>query len=120
MNSKKIVKVLIGENGLPVRIFRHRKEALQFAVEDVADMLHGDAVKSIRWQVWLRCEERCELCGEGITPISGELHEQHPRGKRIDGRLGEYSLQNSIMVCNFCHKNDHPEKRFYSAKVQEF
>lgn len=65
-----------------------------------------DAVGAIRYQIWKRCDGRCEWCGKRITE-SGPLwqrmhcHEQIPKGNG-----GEVSIFNCVGLCQKCHFND--------------
>jgi hypothetical protein len=102
-------------NGLPVRIFKNPKRALDFPPEQVAEWPRRDATEAIRRQVFARSKGKCEYgCGRTVTWDTGELHEEKPRGKG-----GEISLSNSVFVCRDCHRNDdraHGNRRLHFGK----
>lgn len=94
-----------------IRIFRSQKRAFDLEPEQVIEYPRSEAVKSIRQQIFTRCEGRCEYCNREITWQEGEMHEEIPRGKS-----GEISLANSRFVCPKCHRNDergHKSRRLY-------
>jgi 5-methylcytosine-specific restriction endonuclease McrA len=108
-NHKEFVTVELGPNGLPCRIFQSRKLACLDPRLDIAEMRRGAAVRIIRQQVAERAAGRCEKCGEPLGG-PGEMHEKNPRGMTGHVR-GEYSLENSILVCRRCHKGAHANRR---------
>lgn len=69
-------------------------------------MPYDEAVAALRSQIFVRCQDHCELCGAFVTENGpdhkGDLHERVWRG---DG--GEISLENSIFVCRRCHNKAH-------------
>ena len=107
-NNKEFVTVEL-RNGLPVRIFLSRKLACMDPRLDIAEMRRGAAVRIIRDQVVERAAVRCEKSG-GFLCGEIEMHEKDPRG--MTGHIrGEYSLENSILVCRKCHRAAHANRR---------
>lgn len=106
---QEFVTVELGSTGLPIRIFHSRKLACIDPRLDIAEMRYGAAVRIIRQQVVARAAGRCEKCGEPLCG-EGEMHERNPRG--MTGHVhGEYSLENSILVCRRCHQAAHGNRR---------
>lgn len=107
-------KVWVESNaqGLPIRIFTS-KSVMFPLVTSISrgggytfQMERKAAISGIRAQVFVRCQDHCELCGAFVTENGpdhkGDLHERVWRG---DG--GEISLENSIFVCRRCHNKAH-------------
>jgi len=115
--GSKIVRVQLGANGLPIRIFRKDHEYLQCPEQWLGIMTKKEAVGSIRRQVFDRCDGKCEQCERYITWESFELHE-----KVFKGKGGEVSLENSVALCNHCHQSGpnaaHRDRRWQSAKLR--
>ena len=119
--ATKWVRVLIGAEGRPVRIFRDR-QWLNFPAGQVVEMTKAGAVGSIREQVFefsrnpLTGLFECTNCGRIITYKSGEMHERVPRGKG-----GEQSLENCEALCRQCHTGSpdsaHGSRRWQMAKL---
>jgi len=120
----KQVRVLIGDNGLPVRIFRN-KDWLDFDPSLVPLMDRSRAVGSIRAQVYGRSwdefergvnDHLCDRCGRGITWETFEMHETIPKGKG-----GEVSLSNCEALCHQCHQGNagsaHGNRMWQTAKL---
>ena len=117
----KWIRVLIGVDGRPVRIFRNR-EWRDFPVESVVQMIKTEAVRSIREQVFERAKNpltglcECHNCGRIITWKTGEMHEKIFRGKG-----GEQSLENCEARCRECHTGSpdsaHGSRRWQTAKL---
>lgn len=129
MKTNKTVLAEVGLDGLPIRIFRTVKAAIQLPVEQVAEFPKAFAVGVIRRKVFERAgctphqSGNCEECGRTIRWYagdwdSGEMHEVIPRGKG-----GEVSVHNSIALCRNCHTVDatsaHGNRRWHSAKIKE-
>jgi uncharacterized protein with PIN domain len=94
----KLAFVELGEAGNVIRIFRTRKAAAASGVP-MLQMPRADAVHVIRQQVRKRAGGVCERCGEVISAVTGEMHENLPRGKG-----GEVSLENCEWLCHGCHQ----------------
>lgn len=124
---EKKVRVLVGENNLPARIFRKDKEWLKFEPHEWIWMGKADAVGLIRLQVFERTGGRvfegetlvkgkCEECDRYITWDSMEQHERIFKGKG-----GEVSLENCIALCHNCHTGSptsaHGDRRWQTAKL---
>jgi hypothetical protein len=122
----KKVRVELGENDLPIRIFRKDKKWLQ--CDNWIWLTKKDAVGLIRLQVFERTGGRvvdgetaelgkCEGCER---PIRWETFEQHE--KQFKGRGGEVSLQNCIALCGNCHQwgpnAAHKDRRWQTAKLK--
>jgi 5-methylcytosine-specific restriction endonuclease McrA len=121
----KHVRVLIGDNGLPVRIFRD-KQWLEFAPSLVPLMDRAHAVAIIRELVYERSHvdlpeagydvHECERCGRQITWETFEMHETVPKGKG-----GEVSVENCEALCHNCHTGSpdsaHGNRRWQTAKL---
>jgi hypothetical protein len=118
----KWVRVLIGPEGRPVRIFRN-KDWLDFPAGQVVEMTKAEAVGSIREQVFERARNpltgqfECENCGRIITWDSMEMHEVLPRGGG-----GEQSVENGEALCHSCHTGSpdsaHGMRRWQTAKIK--
>jgi 5-methylcytosine-specific restriction endonuclease McrA len=119
----KIVRVEIGETGLPIRIFR-TKEWRNLPEDKVQKMDRGKAVSLIRIQVFDRAYNleleiyECERCGRTITEETGQMHETIFKGKG-----GEVSLENCEALCRLCHQTGpdaaHKGRRWQTSKVQK-
>ena len=121
----KTVRVLIGKNGLPKRIFRD-KQWLDFPSNTVVSMDRSEAVKIIREQVFDRCHvyildagydfHECERCSKSINWMTMEMHERIPKGKG-----GEVSLENCEALCHSCHTGSpdsaHGNRRWQTSKI---
>lgn len=105
--------------GNPTRIFKHRKDAIAFELAGgkIALWPKGEAVKAIREQIFVRCNNHCESCGNWVDRTTGEMHEKHPRGKLTDGKFGEWSLENSTFICNPCHRAAHKNQNWQTARI---
>ena len=125
----KNVRVELGDNGLPIRVFRKDKEWLKIPLDKWIWMTKADAVALIRLQVFQRtggrvCEGetvvqgKCEVCDR---PISWETMEQHE--KIFKGKGGEVSLTNCVALCSSCHQTGpnaaHKDRRWQSAKLRD-
>lgn len=125
--SIKWVRVLIGPEGRPIRIFRN-KDWLDFPVEQVPLMTKAEAVGSIREQVFERARNpetrqfECENCGRVITRANGEMNERRPKGARGGFTGGEVSLDNCEALCHSCHQSGpdsrHGDRRWQTAKLR--
>src|ERR1700678_1579821 len=98
MKKPKLVHVEIGDNGLPIRIFRN-KDWLLFPEEKVQIMDRGKAVGAIRAQVYDRNAHEddlheCGRCGRLISWESFEMNERRPKGAGGGKTGGEVSLEN--------------------------
>jgi 5-methylcytosine-specific restriction endonuclease McrA len=100
MKSKLVWVELDLINGLAVRIFRNRKEALS-AVAIVDFITKVDATRQIRRAVFIRDIFACVKCGKALSWSSGHMHERIAKGKE-----GEVSLDNSELRCYDCHLLD--------------
>lgn len=124
---EKLVRVELGDHGLPIRIFRKDKKWLQCPEGKLHKMRKADAVGIIRLLVFSRsggsvCEGetvmrgKCEECEHPITWESFEMHE-----KMFKGRGGEVSLENCLGLCHDCHQGSpnskHGDRRWQTAKV---
>ena len=119
----KWVRVLIGPEGRPVRIFRN-KDWLDFPAGQVVEMTKAEAVGSIREQVFERARNpltglfECEKCGRIITWKSGQMNEIVPKGS---SKGGEVSLENCEALCGDCHQTGpdarHADRRWQTAKL---
>ena len=100
----KQVYVEIGDEGLPIRIFR-TKDWRDLPVEKVRLMDKSKAVLSIRQQVYARSFQpsdipdyeafaECEQCGRNISCYTMEMNEKGPKGKNGGKTGGEVSLVN--------------------------
>lgn len=130
---EKLVRVEIGNHGLPIRIFRKDKKWLSVDLEKVIWISKSDAVGLIRLQVFQRAggsisegqtvtPAECEECGRLILwererKQSMEMHE-----KVFKGRGGEVSLENCLGLCRDCHTGSptskHGDRRWQSAKLR--
>ena len=123
----KQVHVQIGDNGLPIRIFRD-KSWRDLPEDQVRKMDKNKAVAAIRVQVFDKaCSDdddfvvprycECERCGRGITWQTMEMHETIPKGEG-----GEVAISNCEALCHACHTGDldsaHGNRRFQSAKIK--
>lgn len=118
----KMVRVEIGDNGLPIRVFRKDKKWLECPEDRLVWMTKAEAVGKIREQVYERSRglhgPGCERCGRSITWDSFEMHETIPRGKG-----GEQSLENCEALCRSCHQTGpdaaHKDRRWQTSKIKE-
>lgn len=91
----------------PIRIFRTINAALSSPAFDqglVMEWGRAAAIASIRLRVFVRDSFMCVHCGEDVTwdgPNKGEMHERIWRG-----RGGEISVENSVTLCQECHRYD--------------
>jgi 5-methylcytosine-specific restriction endonuclease McrA len=117
----KQVRVQIGPNGLPTRIFGD-KSWRDFPPDDVRIMDRAHAVGAIRAQVWDRSENEegwheCERCSRLIAWDSFEMNEKIPKGSG-----GEVSLENCEALCHACHQGGpdsaHGNRRWHTAKIK--
>lgn len=122
----KQVRVEIGLNGLPIRIFRD-KSWRDLPVDQVQIMDKTQAVGAIRAQIYDRAFETesggwsaatadCDRCGRTISWETFEMHETIPKGKG-----GEVSLKNCEALCHGCHTGNpdsaHGNRRWQTAKL---
>jgi hypothetical protein len=104
--------VEISPEGLPVRIFKNAKRALDLPPERVSEWPKKEAVGSIRHQIFVRCAGKCEYgCGrsfpeDGPLRVRMHMHEEVPKGSVHT--TGEVSLANSKAICYYCHFEDDP------------
>lgn len=114
----KLVRVQIGNNGLPVHIYRDKSWREN---ENVQIMDRTRAVGAIRAQVYERSESEngwheCEACGRIITWESMEMHE-----KVFKGKGGEVSVENCTALCHQCHTGNqdsaHGDRRWHTSKL---
>lgn len=125
---EKLVRVELGDHGLPIRIFRKDKKWLQCPTDKLHKMRKADAVSIIRLMVFCRAGGlvsngetlvwgECEECGQPIAWENFEMHE-----KIFKGRGGEVSLENCLGLCHDCHQGSptskHGDRRWQSAKVK--
>ena len=98
------VQCEIGLNGLPIRIFKHAKDALESLIRGirVEPRTRQDAVLLIREQVWEKDKGLCRTCAKKLTWGSAEMDEIVSKG-----RLGEVSVKNCQMLCHECHVKKH-------------
>ena len=101
---------ITGDLDRVIRIFKSEKAAHRAHVPLIL-MNYGDAVVSIRDQIFYRCKGYCELCGDLVTKSSGHMHEQKHRGKG-----GEISLENSVFVCMKTHKREHKDRELHFTR----
>lgn len=116
----KQVRVEIGPNGLPCRIFR---DASWKTCDSVQIMDRAKAVGAIRAQVYDRSQapegehHECERCGRYITWGWFEMHETVPKGSG-----GEVSLENCEALCRACHQTGsdaaHADRRWHTSKIK--
>lgn len=120
----KLVRVEIGSNGLPCRIFRDKSWK---TCNSVQIMDRGKAVGAIRTQVWDRSEtpdgwHECERCGRLIGWDTFEMNEKRPKGAGGGKTGGEVSLQNSEALCHQCHQGNpdsaHGNRRWQTSKIK--
>lgn len=108
-------KVFVEVDGVgnPIRIIRLTSDVWKMPSGKVRQWPKADAVRAIRDAVFARADGCCEFCGRRITKVTGEMHEKTPKG---DG--GEVSLENSVMLCHFCHTgradSEHGTRRWTS------
>jgi 5-methylcytosine-specific restriction endonuclease McrA len=120
----KLVRVEIGPNGLPCRIFRDH--SWKTCENEVQIMDRAKAVGAIRAQVFDRATgdspaggetSECERCGRTIRWETFEMHERVFKGKG-----GEVSLQNCEALCRACHRTSgdaaHADRRWQSSKIK--
>lgn len=128
MAKTKLVRVEIGDNGLPIRIFR-TKEWTLFPVESVQLMDRGKAVGAIRAQVYDRAIidldeglHECERCGRTIWWETFEMNEKRPKGAGGGKTGGEVSLENCEALCSSCHQTGpdaaHKDRRWQTSKIK--
>ena len=121
----KFVHVLLGDNDLPVRIYRD-KSWRDEPVDRIATMTREKAVGAIRAQVYDRAipplsdgfrGAECERCGRGITWESMEMNEIIPKGSG-----GEVALSNCEALCHQCHTgapdSAHGNRRWQTSKIK--
>ena len=116
----KQVRVEIGPNGLPCRIFR---DASWKTCDSVQIMDRAKAVGAIRAQVYDRSQapegehHECERCVRIIRWETFEMHETIPKGKH-----GEVSLDNCEALCHACHQGGpdsaHGNRRWHTSKIK--
>ena len=116
----KQVRVEIGPNGLPCRIFR---DTSWKTCDSVQIMDRAKAVGAIRAQVYDRSQapegehHECERCGRYITWDWFEMHETVPKGSG-----GEVSLENCEALCHGCHQGNtdsaHGNRRWQTSKIK--
>ena len=121
----KQVRVEIGPNGLPCRIFR---DTSWKTCDSVQIMDRAKAVGAIRAQVYDRSQapegghHECERCGRYITWDWFEMNEKRPKGAGGGKTGGEVSLENSEALCKACHQTEpdaaHKDRRFQSSKIK--
>jgi 5-methylcytosine-specific restriction endonuclease McrA len=117
--------VAAGQDGNPTRIFKNNKDAIAFELGGgkIALWPKGEAVKAIREQIFVRCNNKCEICGRWVDRTTGEMHEKHPRGELRNGQYGEYSLDNSTFLCRPCHTTgdsaQHANRRWQTARIDK-
>ncbi len=120
---------LLGENGLPVRIFKTMKEYANWLNDPerlkewvgpngwhIHEMDRRQAVQQIRLQVWQRADGECEDCGQSITVQAFHMHEGRHRGQG-----GEISLDNSHCLCYTCHfdiEHGNRKTRFHEKSIE--
>lgn len=122
----KLVRVLIGEKGLPVKIFRD-KSWLNYSEDEIGWMSKAEAVGLIRKQIFERVKNplsgqfECAKCGKIITEQSGEMNEKRPKGAGGGKTGGEVSLENCEALCHQCHQGSpdsaHGNRRWQTAKL---
>jgi 5-methylcytosine-specific restriction endonuclease McrA len=124
----KLVRVEIGNEGLPIRIFRD-KSWLDLPVEQVLKMDRAMAVRAIRLQVFQRASKGkgidyagdCEKCGRFIWWETFEMNEIRPKGAGGGKTGGEVSLDNCEALCSSCHQTGpdaaHKDRRWQTAKL---
>ena len=135
----KLVRVELGDEGLPIRIFRDK--SWRTCTNPVQLMDRAKAVCSIREQVFDRteiresnnpltrvCEEvgfttehECERCGRRITWETFEMNEIRPKGAGGGKTGGEVRLENCEALCHQCHTGSpdsaHGNRRWQTAKL---
>ena len=122
---EKKVRVELGDNGLPCRVFRKDKKWLQ--CDNWMWLTKKDAVGLIRLQVFERTGGKVAdgetvvpgKCEECERPIWWETFEQHE--KIFKGRGGEVSLDNCKALCGSCHQWGpnavHKDRRWQTARL---
>lgn len=105
-------------NGLPVRVFRNRPDAVLSpanAEGRLGEWPRIDAVRVIRDAVYKRANGQCERCGKRLTWRQMHMDEKVSRG---DG--GEVAIDNCWVLCADCHilrpESEHGDRRWHSAK----
>lgn len=101
MKQKGRCYVEINSDGVPIRIFRNRIDAVLSPankVDKLREWPRRDAVAAIRKQVFERSQGECERCSLPITEQTGEMDERVSRGEG-----GEMSIFNSWFICHDCH-----------------
>ena len=124
---EKKVRVELGDNGLPVRIFRRDKKYLTIPLDRWIWMTKADATGLIRLQVFERAGGKVEggetlvpgNCEKCERPIWWETFENHEKVFR--GRGGEVSLENCQALCPSCHQWGpnaiHQDRRWQTARI---
>lgn len=128
----KLVRVELGDEGLPIRIFRDNS---WLTCENPVQLMdRARAVLSIREQVFWRARDfknmrpvfcieayACERCGRRITWETFEMNEIRPKGKNGGKTGGEVSLENCEALCHACHQGGpdsaHGNRRWQTAKL---
>lgn len=106
--------------GISVRIFKNHKLAVEATNGlNLSNMDRGLAVSQIRRQVYERQGGVCLRCPTVLTYGSAHLHERQPKGKFVDGKSGEVSLENCEAICYKCHTQAHPEKSLMWSSQNE-
>ncbi len=105
------------ESGLPVRILRSLKQAMNLSDDLVRYVARTWAVGEIRRQVFERDNYECQRCSARLTLQTGELDEYISRG---DG--GMISIDNSWLLCHSCHTgsstSEHGNRRIRFGEVK--
>lgn len=98
--------------GIAVRIFKNHKLAVEATNGlNISNLDRNLAVSQIRRQIYDRQGGICLRCPTVLTRQTMHMHETQPKGKFVDGKSGEVSLENCEAICFKCHQSAHEEKQ---------
>src|SRR6266436_6124373 len=101
------------DSGLPVRILKSLKQAMNLADDLVRYVDRTWAVGEIRRQVFERDGYECQRCSARLTLQTGHMDEYISRGEG-----GEISVTNSWLLCYTCHEGDKPTSEHGNRRIR--
>lgn len=108
----KLVHVRRDDTGICEVLERCRLAVGPNAVCNLEHQPYALAVKEVRMRVFELYGQKCVYCGVDVTWFTFHLHE----AKLRRGQGGHYSVDQSVVACPPCHKDEHPEKKLYWSK----